>query len=188
MMKKSNKKRQILAATLILALAAAVGANWYYARLTPETGTTGEAHLGDSMLVAGTVSQSPTAADDETAKAASSMQQYFSEARLKKAQYHDAMEDAMETALDSEKLDAAANQKVLSLLSDLDTAMKAETDCENLIAAKLGGDCVVVIHDGEAQVVVESGRVSEDASMQIAEIVEKTANIGPENLTITEAK
>ena len=189
-MKKSNKKRQVLAATLIVALAAAVGVNWYYARLPQSEGTAPPAALGDSLLVAGTAqSQEQTSSPTgEAAASVAAMQQYFSQAQLKKTQYHDTVEDAIETALDSEKLDAAAQEKVLSLLSDLDVACKAETDCENLIAAKVGGACVVVLHEGEAQVVVEPGRVNETTSLQIAEIVEKTAGVGMENLTITEAK
>lgn len=194
-MKQQNKKRQILAATLVVALAAAVAVNWYYARLTPQTSTDAStvSNLGDSLLVAGTAQSAESTAPaeeatDEAAAAVAAMQQYFSEAQLNKQQYHDEMEDAIEDVLDSETLDAAGQQKVIALLSDLDSVCKAEADCENLIAAKLGGKCIVVIHDGAAQVVVENGRISESASLQIAEIVEKTAGISGENLTITEAK
>ena len=63
----ANKKRQILAASLVAALALAVAVNWYYTRSAPEAGGTGQAEvqgrLGDSLLVAGTVQQ------DETGKA-----------------------------------------------------------------------------------------------------------------------
>ncbi|MBQ5970681.1 MAG: SpoIIIAH-like family protein [Clostridia bacterium] len=189
-MKSSDKKRRVLSATLIVALAAAVGVNWYYARLPQSTDQSPPASLGDSLLVAGTaqIDAPQDEPGDDAAASVAAMQQFFSEAQLKKTQSRDAVKDAIETALDSEKLDAAAQQKVLSLLSDLDSVCMAESNCETLIAAKVGGACVVVLQDGEAWVVVESGRVNETSSLQIAEIVEQIAGVGAENLTITEAK
>ena len=97
------------------------------------------------------------------------------------------MKDEIETLMDSEKLDDAGRQKLLSLLSDFDTRQKRQTDCEALIKAKLGGECVVVISEDTAQVVVEPGVVNENTSLQIAEIMAQTAKIPAENLSIIEA-
>ena len=98
------------------------------------------------------------------------------------------MKDEIETLMESETLDDAGRQKLLSLLSDFDTRQKRQTDCEARIKAKRGGECVVVISEYTAQSVVEPGAVNESTSLQIAEIMAQNAKITAENLTIIEAK
>ncbi|MGN1419146.1 MAG: hypothetical protein ACI4W6_07440, partial [Acutalibacteraceae bacterium] len=63
------RKKQVLTATLLIALAAAVAVNWYYSRPTAESTqtTTAQANLGDTMLVAGSVqSEETTSYEEET--------------------------------------------------------------------------------------------------------------------------
>jgi len=192
----AHKKRQILAASLVVALAAAVAVNWYYTRAKPDAGTPdGESRLevqgslGDSLLVAGTTETADGSNEaDEAAQAASAANQYFSDARLRQSQYRDEVKDEMEALMEHDNLDDTAKQKLLSLISDFDSRQKQQTDCEALIKAKTGGECVVVISDETAQIVVEPGVVNENTSLQIAEILAKTAKIPAENLTIIEAK
>lgn len=190
----AHKKRQILAASLTVALAMAVAVNWYYTKAKPNAGTPdGESqlevqgNLGDSLLVAGTTEETPEA-DGDAAQTAAKARQYFSDAKLKQSQYRDEVKDEMEALMESDKMDDAGKEKLLSMLSDFDTKQKTQTDCETLIKAKLGGECVVVISDDTAQVVVEPGSVNENTSLQIAEIVAKNAGITADNLTIIEAK
>ncbi len=190
----AHKKRQILAASLTVALAMAVAVNWYYTKAKPDAGTPdGESqlevqgNLGDSLLVAGTTEETPEA-DGDAAQTAAKARQYFSDAKLKQSQYRDEVKDEMEALMESDKMDDAGKEKLLSMLSDFDTKQKTQTDCETLIKAKLGGECVVVISDDTAQVVVEPGSVNENTSLQIAEIVAKNAGITADNLTIIEAK
>ena len=189
----AHKKRQILAASLAVALAMAVAVNWYYTKAKPDAGTPdGESQLevqgdlGDSMLVAGTTDGETENAD--AIETAAKAKQYFSDAKLRQSQYRDEVKDEIEALMESDKMDDAGKQKLLSMLSDFDTRQKQQTDCEALIKAKLGGECVVVISDDTAQVVVEPGTVNENTSLQIAEIVAKAAKITADNLTIIEAK
>ena len=189
----AHKKRQILAASLVVALVMAVAVNWYYTRAEPDAGTpdgeTGELEvqgdLGDSLLVAGTTEN----ADDASAPAAqtAAARAYFSDAKLRQSQYRDEVKDEIASLMEHDNLDDAARQKLLSLLSDFDTRQKQQTDCEALIKAKLGGECVVLISGDTAQVVVEPGSVNENTSLQIAEILAKNAKITADNLTIIEA-
>lgn len=189
----AHKKRQILAASLAVALAMAVAVNWYYTKAKPDAGTPdGESQLevqgdlGDSMLVAGTTDGETENTD--AIETAAKAKQYFSDAKLRQSQYRDEVKDEIEALMESDKMDDAGKQKLLSMLSDFDTRQKQQTDCESLIKAKLGGECVVVISDDTAQVVVEPGAVNENTSLQIAEIVAKAAKITADNLTIIEAK
>ena len=190
----AHKKRQILAASLTVALAMAVAVNWYYTKAKPDAAAPdGESqlevqgNLGDSLLVAGTTEETPEEGGD-AAETAAKAKQYFSDAKLRQSQYRDEVKDEIEALMESDKMDDAGKQKLLAMLSDFDTRQKRQTDCEALIKAKLGGECVVVLSEDTAQVVVEPGAVNENTSLQIAEIVAKAAKITADNLTIIEAK
>ena len=192
-MRKINKKRQILAATLVIALAAAVTVNWYYSRSVPQTsepggaGTSVEGMLGDSMLVAGTAANQDEDAENEEEISAAA-KAYFSEMQLKQQQNADAMEEEIEAILEQDKLDDASKEKVASILQTLADTRKAQADCEALIKAKIGGEALVLLRTDGAEVIVDSGRLNAQTTLQITEILENNAAVSAENLTIMEAK
>ena len=106
-MKKTGKKRQLLAASLIIALAAAVTVNWYYTKSLPaETGApeTETRMLGDTVLVAGT-NVAPDGDADETPETAGD-EAAFAELQLKQTQANEALEEKLEAVLSNEQLDA----------------------------------------------------------------------------------
>ena len=151
------KKKQILTATLVIALVAATGVNWYYSQYMT-TGTINETttqsvsgNLGDSLLVAGT-----TASENEnTTDVSADSKNYFSEAKLKRAEAEDESIDAIEDIIENPNLDTQQKQKVSSLLSDYTSKLKAQTDTENLIRAKTGSECLVIINEDKCQVILE---------------------------------
>ena len=187
------KSKQILTATLIVALGAAVAVNWYYTnnpRMSDEKDITTQAvsgNLGDSLYVGGT-----TAADNEadaTDKSApTDSDNYFADAKLKRKQSHDEIIDSIEKMAESDSVDSDTKKNILLLLCDFQTDMKAETDVENLISAKVGGECLVIINDGSCQVILEENTLNDLLILQITEIIEKNTEISSENLTIIEAK
>ena len=69
-----------------------------------------------------------------------------------------------------------------------ETTVKAETDAENLIKAKVTGECLVIINNDSCQVILEKNTLNDALILQISEIIEKNANISAENLTIIELK
>ena len=184
------KKKQILTATLVIALVAATGVNWYYSQYMT-TGTINETttqsvsgNLGDSLLVAGT-----TASENEnTTDVSADSKNYFSEAKLKRAEAEDEAIDAIEDILENPNLDTQQKQKVSSLLSDYTSKLKAQTDTENLIRAKTGSECLVIINEEKCQVILEKNTLNDTLILQITEIIEKNTNISAENLTIIEIK
>lgn len=184
------KKKQILTATLVIALVAATGVNWYYSQYMT-TGTINETttqsvsgNLGDSLLVAGT-----TASENEnTTDVSADSKNYFSEAKLKRAEAEDEAIDAIEDILENPSLDTQQKQKVSSLLSDYTSKLKAQTDTENLIRAKTGSECLVIINEDKCQVILEKNTLNDTLILQITEIIEKNTNISAENLTIIEIK
>lgn len=184
------KKKQILTATLVIALVAATGVNWFYSQHMT-TGTLNETttqnisgNLGDSLLVAGTTSYESEPMDEVSADSIS----YFADAKLKRAEAEDESVDAIEDILENPNLDSQQKQKVTSLLSDYTSKLKLQADTENLIKAKTGSECLVIINEGKCQVILEKNTLNDTLILQITEIIEKNTNISAENLTIIETK
>lgn len=185
-MKRTGKKRQILAASLLIALAAAVTVNWYYSRSVPETTTdpSQPPMLGDTVLVAGTNvenAEETTGASVEEADAAA-----FSKLELKQTEARDRLEEKIEAVLSTEQLDEAAQQEIRSLLEQYRAQTETRTNCETLISAKVGGRAIVLLDADAGRVIVERGRLNDQTTLQITEIMQTNAHISPENLTILE--
>lgn len=195
------KKKQLLTATLLIALVAAVAVNWYYTRPgiadQSETASQTESsvqNLGDTVLVAGTVENaSQVTGETQTDETLSQLESekseaYFSEAKLKRTNMHDSVINEIEKLISSENLSQQDKSGVNDMLLAFKNSLQSETDSENLIKAKVGGECLVVINDGSAQVVLEKGLLNDTVLLQITEIIEKNTNISAENLTIIETK
>ena len=191
-MKNQTKKRQLLAFSLILALAAAVAVNWYYSKAVPETtlpeaGTEAVSMLGDTVLVAGTARDTQTQdADVESEDAAARQDAAFSELELQQTQNRDRLEEKLDAVLKTEALDEEGKGQVTELLRRLQRTQEAQTNCETLIRAKVGGRAIVLLEEDGAQVVVERGKLNDRTALQITEILEQNAHIPAENLTILE--
>lgn len=184
------KKKQILAATLIVALAAAVTVNWYYSKpksdAAAKTSTVAEEetsrqNLGDSLLVGAS-----NVTEDTTAVASNA--EYFASAKLEQKNVKDEIEEKIEKILKSENISEDEKAKLGTLLEQFKNTLKAQTDCEEMIKAKVGGECVVIINGEKAQVIIENGKSNDSTILQITEIIENNTPVSPENLTIIEAK
>lgn len=184
------KSKQILTATLIVALGAAVAVNWYYTNnpeLSDNSKITTEAvsgNLGDSLYVGGTTAAEPATTD----YGSNSSNDYFAQAKLKRQQSHDEIIDNIEEIIESDDIDSDTKKNITLMLTDFRSDIKAETDTENLISAKVGGECLVIINDGNCQVILEENTLNDLLILQITEIIEKNTEISSENLTIIEIK
>lgn len=193
----SVKKKQILSATLVVALVAAVAVNWYYSKPGTAADVSSASsevveNLGDSVLVAGSVQTTlpeTTAAQDETTAVNSDFgEQFFASAKLKRTNTHDEMKDSIEDMLEKADANESAKSKLNAAIESYENNLKAETDTENLITGKTGGQCLVVINGSSAQVILQKGMLNDTTLIQITEIFEKNTKITSENLTVIEAK
>ncbi len=180
------KSKQILTATLVVALTAAVAVNWYMKGETPSDTTTQavSGNLGDSLYVAGTTAASETLTDTTQ----ENPEEYFAEAKLKRTQSDDEIIDSIEDLLGEEDITEELQSKITVMLSDYQREIKTQTDTENLIKAKTNSECLVVINGDTCQVVVQKNTLNEAIILQITEIIEKNTDISAENLTIIELK
>ncbi|MDD6021212.1 MAG: SpoIIIAH-like family protein [Acutalibacteraceae bacterium] len=200
-MSKLTKKRQILTATLAIALASAILINWYYNKNDVKkssgsnTQSTASSNLGDSIYVNGTTKENSdnnasgeNSGDGSTtsdeAKSVSKTKEYFAKAQLKRTQMHDEALDKIEALLkDGGKTDEAEK-----LMQEYTNAVKLETDIENLITAKTGADCLAILNGDQAEIVVDADAIDELYLLQITDIVSTQSKIPTENITIIQAK
>ena len=181
------KKRQFLTATLVVALAAAVFVNWYYTDPTKSyqqnqqvTANEENLNLGDSLYVAGTTA---AAVDESTNE-----QEYFAKARLNRENAHDEIIDSIKEIIEQQSLNEDDRKQISDSLEKFQSDVKSEADTENLITAKTGFDCVVVINDKSCQVIMQKNSLDDAVVLQITEIISKNTDISAENLTIIEVK
>ncbi len=181
------KKRQLLMATLIVALGAAVFVNWYYTK--PESLSTGvevsvtatetdeeSAKLGEARYV---ISSEVTEAENKTAE-------YFAGARLKRQSAHDEAAEMLNAVIGSADSDAQAVKDATEKLNELAENLVLEGDTENLITAKLNCETIVTINGDAAQVIVEKGKLDSAGAVQIQEIMLSQTGFDSKNITIIE--
>ena len=180
------KKRQLLMATLVLALAAAVFVNWYYTRpgaaasankqVPAQAGEEEGVNLGDARyVIASDVSVEEKAESD-----------YFAAARLRRRTAHDEAAEALNDVIKDGESDADAVRTATDQLNALAEDLVLEGDLENLITAKLQCDCLVVINDSVAEVIVPHGVADAAKVVKIREVCVNHADCSADQVTVTE--
>ena len=193
-------KRQIVLATLVVALGAAVFVNWYYTKPDAERANTGvtiseqatqaAGNLGDALLVNSSTiaSEGSTKASDTQQAQAGAEEEYFAQARLNRSTAHDEAAEALNKVIEDSSASAEAVKLATEELAELSNAIKLEADIENLIHAKIGSSCVVVIGNATAQVVIGKGVLTDTILVQIKEIVLNQTGFSVDKITVIEAK
>ena len=184
------KKRQLLLATLIIALGAAVFINRYYTNPKIESAASADAvtspaaqegaNLGDARYVI----SSGVTLDDAAAQAQAS--DYFSAAKLRRQTARDDAAQALNAVIKDSASSPVAVEKATQALADMAEEIMLENDIENLITAKIGCESLVIINGGKAEVIAENGSLDETSVMQIKEIVTNHTGYSVENVTIVE--
>ena len=185
------KKRQLMLATLVAVLAAAVFVNWYYTRPEAETAQSSNllttstsverdaANLGDARYVI----SSDVAVEENDEKS-----EFFSNAKQRR---NNARDEAFKALNDVIKDSASSPEAVSSATKTLEKIAESvalESDLENLIYAKVGCENIAIINAGKAEIVVESGFLDEITVTKIKETVINQTGLSAENITIVETK
>lgn len=192
-MKKFFGKKQVMIATLAVALGLAVYLNYYFAQQelpiqennsTRATQHTGE-NLGDSQYVNGTTAATGDGQTDPTQAAEAP---YFKQAReSRQAAREESLEMLRELAND-----VTASQQVIDDTTGKIVAVAAAVDqeskIESLIKAKGFEDCVVFIEGENCNVVVQAEGLTAAQTLQITEIVTAQSPVKSENIKISAVK
>ncbi|MBE6747845.1 MAG: SpoIIIAH-like family protein [Ruminococcaceae bacterium] len=186
------KRRQLVMATLVVALGSAVFVNWYFTNsdgnVTGSTETTNEyvQSLGEAKYV-----NSENAKTDGTtneAKAtASKNTDYFATVKLKRTKAHDEALENMRALLKDAPESSESAKEISESIDALSKTIKLEADIEALISAKLKCECVVMINDDNAEVVVTKGSLNESTILQITDAVLNNTEVKAEDIKISES-
>ncbi len=172
------KRRQLILATLVLALGVAVFVNWYY------TGDTLSASEGEETTEAKYI-QNLGEAQYVNAQENSDG---FAQARLSRQKSRDEALEKLEKALEDVEEGSEEGKKLTASIEKLTNEIKKESDAETLVSTRLSTECVVVINEDKAQVIVDKGVLNEDTALQIMEMVSESTRLEYENIRITEIK
>lgn len=186
-------KKQLVLASLVLALGAAVYLNWQFAGVKKlpvgspaikEENTVSQ--LGAAQLVNNAYVETVT--DDlkgSTEAAANS--QSLSEARLNRQNSRDEAMELLDDVLESVDADADAKKEAVDQASAIAQNILKETNVENLLSAKGYQESVAYLSGEDCSVVV-SGEVQDTDTLIIQEIVMEQTGLTADKIKIIKAK
>lgn len=171
-----NKKRAIVIACSVLLIGAAITLNWILFGGTDNT--TGDLPTGSVTEEPGgdNVVSNPTASDT-----------YFALAVIERQRARDEAIEVLQTVIDSEDANQSEKDEALSAMSAIANDIKWESNIETLILSAGFTDCIAVIDNGKANIVVETDTtLAANQIAQITGIVYSQTGIEPVNITIRE--
>lgn len=174
------KRRQLAVATLTVALGAAVLVNWYFTEKPEKAKSPSAEQTTESEYVQNLGEAKYVNAEGKTSD-------YFSETQLKREKSHDEALNELNTSLSAAQSGSDEAQAIAASITALTGRVKLESDIESLISAKLGSECVAVIGEENAEIVVKKGSLTDDGILQITEIVTQNTGIPSSNVKITES-
>lgn len=171
------KRRQLILATLVVALGAAVFVNWYYTgnnSLASDETTQAEyvQNLGEAKYVNAT-SEAPETLD---------------EMKWERKKKDDEALDKLNKSLKSATSGSEEAKTITASVKEITERSKAESDLETLIKSKINKECYVSLTNSKAQVIVSKGVLNEKTSLQILELVTTNTKIKPSDVIMSEKK
>jgi len=191
-------KRQLVLATLVLALGAAVYLSWMLSddhELLATNALTQKKPAEDY----GSAQYVNASADDEEiydiddvmgeivddeAIETDSFASKLADARLSRQQARDSASDILNGLLENPKLDAEGIKSAAEKACEIADTVILENSIESLIKAKGFDDCVVIIENDTCSVLVKITQEMQSDAIIIKDIVVSQAEISPENIKI----
>ncbi len=170
-------KRNIAICAVVLLVAAAVCINWAI-----YSGNDDPIEDVPSVNEQAGVAEEPVAIPDN-----SNVASYFASVQISRQQARDEALEVLQLVIDSDSAIASAKAEAIADVSRIADEIAAEANIETLIKAKGFEECVAVINDGKANIVVKTDSpLMQNEVAQILEIVVDQSGISPEYVTITE--
>ena len=182
-------KKQVLLATLIVALGVAVYLNYYFSSQQPPTtdvngrptSSTSSRKMGDAQFVGNSsVVSSPESTVDAN--------DYFVQARLSRESAREEALDIVKDMMNDVKATDEVKKQAAEKAAAIAQAVEQESKIESLIKSKGFADCVVYIEGENCSIVVRSEGLKPQESVQITEIVTTQSNIVAQNINIGTVK
>lgn len=178
-------RKQLVLASLVLALGAAVYLNWQFAgtnKLPIGEDEGAASQLGAAQLVNNAYVE--TVSDDLQSKASADM---FAEARLSRQNSRDEALELIDGVLEDVDADSDAKRAAVEEASAMAQNILKETNVENLLKAKGYAESVAYITSEKCSVVV-SGDLQDSDMLIVQEIVMEQTGLTAENIVIIGTK
>ena len=111
---------------------------------------------------------------------------YFSSVQVNRQRTRDEAIEVLQSVVDNESSTETAKNEALAEINKLAKIMESEANIETLIVAKGFEECVAVISNDGASIVVKSDGITPAQISQINEIVYEQSGIVPANIKIIE--
>lgn len=183
-------KKQLVLASLVLALGAAVYLNWQFAGTntlpvgdtSSETSQLGAAQLGAAQLVNNAYVETVT--DDlQSSTEAATQEDALAQARVDRQNSRDEALELLDNVLESVDSDSAAKQQAVEEASAIAQNILEESNVESLLQAKGYSQCVAYITEEECSVVM-AGSVEEADTLIVQEIVMEQTGLSADKIKI----
>jgi len=165
---RKNLKRNLIVLASVAIVGGAVYLNWSYFSDEGESGIAGAHEV--------VVSKSEN----------SDAESYFAMTEVSRQRTRDEAIEVLQTIVDNEASAEEDRTNALNSINAIAENIQREGNIESLVVSKGFEDCVAVISDGAATVVVKSDGLLENEITQIREIVYTEAGILPQDLRIIE--
>ena len=164
---RKNLKRNLIVLASVAIIGGAVFLNWNYFSTESQSGVGGAQNVLKG---------------DETAEGES----YFAMTEVSRQKTRDEAIEVLQSIVDNEAAAEEDRTQALNSINTIAENIQDEGNIESLVVSKGFEDCVAVISDGVATVVVKSDGLLENEITQIQEIVYTEAGILPQDLRIIE--
>lgn len=184
-------KRQLILASLVAALGAAVYINWQFSGnknlgatdIIESTRELGEARYVNSTSIDSNLENSTSAPTPE-----SSTKNFFASAQTNRQKAKEESEEKLKNLISEPNINAEIKNEINKQIEEIAKNSQQESSIENLIKAKGFEECVASIQNGECSVIVSSGNLDENSAIVIRDIVSGQSGITFDKIKITEAK
>ncbi len=190
------KKRNAVAAMIVLFICVAVYLNWSYTRgigqddaVDVDSGKIlGEATLTNQEEEG--KKEQVTKEEKEESPKDTVANDYFTNARLEKQKARDSALNTLKETTNQENISQEARDKATASIETLATGAVAESRIETLVKAKGFTDCVALINEESVNVIVKApeGGLTQSDTSKIRDIVVAEAKVKPSQIKIVEIK
>lgn len=168
---KAKRSALIIVAVLLIGLAVYLNYQWFY----DPVGSLGygDNNMDDNGDSAQTGGDGTNTEND-----------YFTSTALTRKQSRDEAIDVLKLVSENEEASEEARAEASAKISQIAVDMQNEANIESLLRAKGFEECIAVISENSASVVVRADELQANECAQILTIVYETAGILPENVSI----
>ncbi len=184
-MKRNGKRNLIICCSLML-IGGAIWLNW---ALFAKADSNGD-YNPDSYEAGGTTAGdgNQQSSGDPAQGGVDDTDSYFAMAEIERSRARDEALEVLYQITSSEDATDEAKENAFASITRLSALIEQEANIEALIMSKGFSECVAVLGEDKANVIIMSNGLTDSQIAQVVEIVYQQAGIKPENVTIIEKK